>query len=162
MTGSQPEKNKLISHQHALIIGLSLIASVTIMGIISYMHFVTIDMSTMAVKKIYSILNMISVAIILLILVLRKKVYFSKRITDGDLNQEQIIGRWYTTDIILMALAEQISIFGLVLSFMGMPFRQLFHFFVTSGLLMLILFPNRFRTESRLQALKEDSPRTIC
>ena len=143
-------------------ISIAMLMSVAIMGIISYLSLFSLEIQSILVKKIYSIFNILAVCHILLILILRKKVYFSKRLTQGNLDTRQILKKWMVIDIILMALSEQIAIYGLILSLFGMPFDRLFHFFVTSALLILILMPNQTRTELRLQALKEDSPRTIC
>ncbi len=68
-----------------------------------------------------------------------------------------MLQKWRTVDIVLLAAAETVPIMGLVVSLLGAPFGRIFHFFVASGLLIIILMPIGLKVRSKLAVLRKQS-----
>ena len=79
-----------------------------------------------------------SIVLIIVVLAVRKTIYFSPRLVREDFTLAALLQRWRIIDIVLLSFAEVIAIFGLVITLLGMPFARTFHFFVSGFLLTMI------------------------
>lgn len=141
-----------------IIIGLVMLASVFVYGLIAYFVKIDITIKKKALENIYYFLNFVVVLLMLAILAIRKTIYYSPKFIKDDFTLRQILQKWRSIDIILLALAETIPLSGLVISLLGMPFRRTFHFFVVSALLMIILIPLGIKVRSKLNILNKHHP----
>jgi hypothetical protein len=137
---------------------LVLIFSCIVYGLAAYLINVKPTMSPSQEDTIYGIVNLIVILIFISILAVRRTVYYSPRFIREDFTLSQVLQQWRKIDFVLMAIAETIPICGLVLTLLGMPFDKTFHFFVGSGLLMIILMPVGIKIRSKLSILKEHFP----
>ena len=89
-------------------------------------------------RDAWNVLNIVSIVLIIVVLAVRKTIYFSPRLVREDFTLTALLQRWRTIDIILLSFAELIAMFGLVITLLGMPFARTFHFFVSGFLLTMI------------------------
>ena len=152
------EERKLIKQETrtTIIISLAMLASVGIYTLLAF--FIKIKppiLDNELLEKIYGIVNLIVIMMMVVILGIRRSIYYSPRFIKEDFTLTQVLQRWRIIDIILLAAAETIPICGLVISFLGMPFNRIFHFFLASALLMVILMPVGLKVRSKLSILKK-------
>jgi len=140
-----------------IIISLALLASTVIMGILANYIKLDFDIQRKTLESITDILNIVVVMVMVIILAVRKTIYFSPRIMDKNFTLVQVLRKWRTIDIILLAFADIIPVMGLIISFMGMPFNRTFHFFVASGLLIVILMPISLKVRSKIAVLRKNT-----
>jgi len=133
-----------------LIISLSLLLSIVIYGLIAYLHKSGFRFSK-SVFDAYSILNITAIVLVIVVLAVRKTVYFSPRLVNEDSSLVALLRRWRTIDIVLLAFGELIALFGLVITLLGMPFVRTFHFFVAAFLLTMILTPFTWKVRDKIR-----------
>lgn len=107
---------------------------------------------------ITNILSLVAVMMMIIILAVRKTIYYSPRFVPEDFTLLQVLKKWQTIDIVLMGISLCIVILGVVITVMGMPFSRTFHFFVASGLLMPILMPIGIKMKGKLDILRQTHP----
>ena len=131
-------------------------------AVISYFIKPELNISLALLKKLYFVFNTIAVIFIFLILGIRRFIYFSPKIIGKNFEISRVMAKWRSIDILFLALAESIAILGLLITLMGIPFDRSFHFFVTSGLLLLILMPMEMKFINRIKALKNNQNGPMC
>jgi hypothetical protein len=136
-------------------ISLILLFSVLCMALVAYFVKTKASLSRSALEELWNILNIAIVMITVIILAVRKTIYYSPKIIKEDFTLTRILQKWRTLDLILLATAEFIPMMGLALSLLGMPFSSTYHYFVASGLLMVILMPIGLKVRSKLTELKK-------
>ncbi len=112
-------------------------------------------------NNIFNIMNLSAIFMVVAVLAVRKTIYYSVRTIKEDFTLTQIVQRWRSIDIILVAVAESISILGLVISFLGVPFGRTFHFFITSVLVILIVMPINWKIRDKLRILNHQRDMNI-
>lgn len=140
-------------------ISVALLFSTLFMGIAAYLIKPNPSFSRVVLEEIWMILNIVIVMLTVIMLAVRKTIYYSPKIIKEDFTLTQILRKWKTIDLILLATAEIIPILGLVISFLGMPFNWTYHYFVASALLMVILMPIGLKVRSKLTVLKKHTSR---
>jgi hypothetical protein len=139
------EEHKSIKQETrpTIIISLALLVSVGIYtalaGLIEFKPMV----DKYSLKNAYDIINLIVIVLIIIVLAVRRSIYYSPRFIPGDATLTRVLQKWRSIDIVLLALAEIIPICGLVITILGMPFHRTYHFFLGGALLMIILMPVR-------------------
>lgn len=155
------EENKLIKQETrtTVLISLAILVSVGIYTALAY--FVKIGPllnDQDALKKAYDIINLVVIMLMIVILGVRRSVYYSPRFIKEDFTLPQVLAMWRAIDFILLAIAETIPICGMVITWMGMPFNRTFHFFIAGALLIIILMPVPIKVRSKLSILRQTHP----
>jgi len=140
-----------------ILISIALLVETVILAIIA--KFVKIDMSwdPKNLESITDILNIVVVVLMVVILAVRKTIYFSPRMIDKNFTLVEVLQKWKNIDMTLLSLANTINISGMMVTVMGMPFNRTFHFFVAGGLLILILMPIGLKVRSKLAVLRKNT-----
>ncbi|HNX97515.1 MAG TPA: hypothetical protein PKK12_07540 [Candidatus Aminicenantes bacterium] len=112
---------------------------------------------TQAVKDAWGILNIVSIMVIIVVLAIRKTIYFSSRLIREPFTLPELLKRWRVIDIVLISLAELVALLGLVITVLGMPFANTFHYFVSSFLLIMILMPIAWKVHDKLRNFKRNA-----
>lgn len=151
-----------------MIIALAMLGSIAIYALVAYLYSApgpSAAAGTLAARKAvrdaWNILNIVAIMMIIAVLAVRKTIYFSPRLVRDDFTLGALLQRWRTIDIILLSLAELIAVFGLVITLLGMPFRQTFHFFVAGFLLALINLPVTFKVRDKIRIFEKYAGKSI-
>lgn len=151
-----------------MIISLAMLASIAIYALVAYLVPTlapSVAAGTLAARKgvreAWNILNIVAIMLIIAVLAVRKTIYFSPRLVRDDFTLDVLLQRWRTIDIVLLSFAELIAIFGLVITLLGMPFRQTFHFFVAGFLLALINMPVTFKVRDKIRMFEKYAGKSI-
>jgi F0F1-type ATP synthase membrane subunit c/vacuolar-type H+-ATPase subunit K len=143
-----------------MVISLSLLASIAVYALVAYL--IPHGWQTpRLVRDAWSILNIVAIMLIIGVLAVRKTIYFSPRLVRDDFTLGALLQRWRTIDIILLAIAELIGIFGLVVTLLGMPFARTFHFFVAAFLLTMINMPIAFKVRDKIRTFEKYAGRSV-
>lgn len=154
------ESNKIIANEtkKTAIVSYAMLISIIFYALISYylgtksgIKFIEIDKKTL--KTIFDVLNITAILMVIIVLTIRKTIYYSRKSIKSDFNLSQILTKWRTLDVILLSVGESISILGLVVTFLGMPFGRTFHFFVTSAIVIAIIMPMNWKVRDKLRNL---------
>ena len=138
-----------------IFIGLAMMSSMAMFALVAYLIKIKPVMENDALKNTYDMLNLIVIVLMVVILGIRRSIYYSPRFVKEEFNLTQVLQKWRSIDILLMAVAEIIPICGLVITFMGMPFERTFHFFLGGAILMVILIPVGIKVRSKLSILRK-------
>ncbi len=111
---------------------------------------------TATVKNAWGILNVISILVIIVVLAIRKTIYFSPRLIREPFTLAELLTRWRSIDIVLISLGELVALAGLVITLLGMPFANTFHYFVSSFLLIMVLMPIPWKVHDKLRNFKRN------
>lgn len=133
-----------------MVVSLSLLASILIYTLIAYLHKGSFRFSK-GVFDAYGVLNIVAIVLVIMVLAVRKTIYFSPRLVKDDYTMTALLRRWRTIDIALLSFAEFIALFGLVITLLGMPFVRTFHFFVAAFLLTMILMPIPWKVMDKIR-----------
>ncbi len=154
----QKEARTLISRESrvTMIFSFSLLASIAVYALIAYLfkggfHF------SKTVYNAYGILNVVAIVLVIMVLAVRRTIYFSPRLIHEDATLTALLRRWRTIDIVLLSFSELIALFGLVITLLGMPFVRTFHFFVAAFLLAMILMPMEWKVRDKIRNFEKYS-----
>jgi hypothetical protein len=87
---------------------------------------------------------LMAVAVSVGIFVVRRiMVKRAENVLQTNAADSKALARWQAGHIVILALAEAIALYGLVLRFVGFRFSQVLPFFVASFILMLFFGPRR-------------------
>jgi hypothetical protein len=139
-----------------MIVSLSLLASIVIYGVIAYLLKGSF-LIPRRVRDAWGILNVVAIMLVIIVLAVRKTIYFSPRLIKDDFTLTALLRRWRTIDIFLLSFAEFIALFGLVITLLGMPFANTFHFFVAAFLLTMILMPIPWKVKDKIRNFEKYS-----
>ena len=162
------ENNKIIKKETktTVRICLSMVASVIVYALISYyltevkkISFVKISPENL--QNIFNVLNILAIFMVIAVLAVRKTIYYSSKAIKDDFTLIQVMQKWRSIDILLIAIGESISIFGLIISLIGIPFSRSFHFFITSILVILIIMPMNWKVRDKLRILNHQRDMNI-
>jgi uncharacterized membrane protein len=158
----QKQERALIRQESriTMIVSLAMLASIAAYTLIAYL-FGSNRPPVKAVNDVWNIFSIVSVMLIIIVLAVRKTIYFSPRLVKEDFNLTALLQRWRTIDIMLLAFAEVIAIMGLVISLMGMPFARTFHFFVGGFLLTMINMPISFKVKDKIRTFEKYAGKQI-
>jgi hypothetical protein len=143
-----------------MIISLSLLASIAIYTLIAYLHRGSF-LASRQVRDAWSVMNIVAIVLIIMVLAVRKTIYFSPRLVREDFSLTALLQRWRTIDIVLLSFAELIAIFGLVITLFGMPFARTFHFFVGGFLLTMILMPIPWKVKDKIRNFEKYAGKSV-
>lgn len=152
------KEQKLIKQETRITLILSLALLVTVGIYTSLAYFIKIGPllnDTESLKKVYDIINLIVIVIMIIILAIRRSIYYSPRFIKEDFNLTQVLQKWRTIDIMLLAIVESIPLCGLAITWLGMPFNRTFHFFVAGFILVMIMMPVPIKIRSKLSILRK-------
>jgi len=158
----QKQESTLIKQESrsTMIFSLALLGSIVVYGLIAFLQRTPLRLSK-AVNDAYGILNVVAIVLVILVLAIRKTIYFSPRLVDKDSTLNALLRRWRTIDVILLSFAEIIALFGLVITLLGMPFARTFHFFVAAFLLTMILMPMNWKVRDKIRNFEKYSGKQV-
>ncbi len=143
-----------------MIVSQALLASIAAYTLVAYL-FGSGRPPGRTINDAWGILNIVSIMLIIGVLAVRKTIYFSPRLVRDDFTLGALLQRWRTIDIILLAIAELIGLFGLAITLMGMPFARTFHFFVGAFLLTMINMPIAFKVRDKIRTFEKYAGRSV-
>jgi uncharacterized membrane protein len=148
----QKQERALIRQESriTMVISLSLLASIVIYCLVAYLHKGGFRFSK-GVYNAYGILNIIAIGLVIVVLAVRKTIYFSPRLVRDDFTLTVLLRRWRTIDIVMLSFSEILALFGLVITLLGMPFVRTFHFFIAAFLLTMILMPITWKVRDKIR-----------
>ena len=76
-----------------------------IYALIAYLHRGSFRFSK-GVYDAYSILNVVAIVLVIMVLAVRKTIYFSPRLVHDDFTLTALLRRWRTIDIVLLSFGE--------------------------------------------------------
>ncbi len=159
---SYSENNRMIKDEtkKTIIISLMLVFSVLIYAMISIFlsnskNFRLLNLNKEELKNIFNILNIAAILMVIIILTIRKTIFYSNRFIKDGMSLKEILTVWRSLDLILLVFGESIALLGLVITLMGVPFGRSFHFFVTSILVILIIMPVNWKIRDKLKILEQ-------
>jgi len=158
----QKEERALIRQESriTMIISLSLLASIAIYALVAYLYKGSFRFSK-GVYNAYSILNIVAIMLVIVVLAVRKTVYFSPRLVRDDFTLTALLRRWRNIDIVMLCFGEMLALFGLVITLLGMPFVRTFHFFVAAFLLTMILMPIPWKVRDKIRTFEKYAGKQI-
>ncbi|MCP4155001.1 MAG: hypothetical protein GY757_45175 [bacterium] len=141
-----------------LIISLAMLLSVGFYALAAY--FIKFDpvIEMEKLENITGAVNLIVIMVMIGILGIRRSIYYSPRLIREDFTLTQVLRKWRSIDTVLLAITELVPITGMIITFLGMPFKRTFHFFVAATLLMFILMPVGIKIRSKLSILRQTHP----
>lgn len=143
-----------------MIICLAMLASIVAYALAAYL-VPPPPRTAPAVRDAWNVLNIVAIVLIIAVLAVRKTIYFSPRLVRDDFTLAALLQRWRAIDIVLLAFAELIAVFGLVITLLGMPFQRTFHFFVGGFLLALINMPVTFKVRDKIRMFEKYAGKSI-
>lgn len=148
----QAAENEIIRREtrQTLIVCLAVLGTMVFYAVLAF-FLQRRGFATPAVRKLWELFSIVSIALIIVVLAVRKTIYFSPRLVKDDFTLTALLRKWRVIDILLMALAEVIAVMGLVVSLLGMPFDKTFHFFVGGFLLGLVIMPVGWKVRDKLR-----------
>lgn len=152
------EEQKLIKQETRITLFISIALLVTVGIYTALAYFIKMSPilnDTESLKKVYDMINLIVIVLMIIILAIRRSIYYSPRFIKEDFTLTQVLQKWRKIDIMLLAIAESIPICGLVITWLGMPFNRTFHFFVAGFILVIILMPVPIKIRSKLAILRK-------
>jgi hypothetical protein len=114
--------------------------------------------NTDLLHNIWLIVNVAVIMIMIIILGSRRTLYYSKRVVNEKDSLAEILEKWQKIDVVLIVVAEIIPLMGVTLRILGVSFDRLFHFFVGTLFLFILLTPLGIKVRSRLTTLKKHNP----
>lgn len=142
-----------------IIISVALLISTLFMGIAAYIVKPNPGFSRDTLEELWMISNIVIVMLTVIVLAVRKTIYYSPKVIKENFTLTRILRKWKTLDLTLLAITGIIPILGLIISLFGMPFSRTYHYFVASALLMVILMPIGLKVRSKLTVLKQHTSR---
>lgn len=154
------EERKIIKQETktTIIICIGLLFLNVVYGVAAYLIKINPVMTQEELDNIYGIVNLGVIMLLIAILAVRKTIYYSPKFIRHDFTLPQVLAKWRHIDLSLLVISEIIPICGLVMTFMGFPFDRIFHFFVASGILIILLTPLGIKVRSRLSILRKHFP----
>jgi len=154
------EERKIIKQETktTIMICLCVLGLTVILGVAASFIKIEPTMKEKALEKIYGIVNLGIIMLLIAVLAIRKTIYYSPKLIRHDFSIPQVLVKWRIIDLWLLIISEIIPISGLVMTFLGMPFDRNSHFFVASGILIILLTPFGIKVRSRLSILRQHFP----
>ncbi len=156
----QIEERKIIKDQTrtTILLSVSILIEILILGVLSYFLKSKQTLPSDLLDKIRDMSGLGAVLLLIIIFWVRKTLYYSPRFIKEDFTLIQVLQVWSKIDLMLMAITELLPICGFVLSLLGVAFDQIFHFFVGSAVMIVLLTPLSIKVRSRLSILRETFP----
>jgi len=104
-------------------------------------------------SKVEKISYYISAGLVLLVVILKRYLYFPSKIVNKT--EKQASDKWFNLDIILMSIASTVGTIGLIGFLLGVPYFKALLLILISVLVIFVNFPFEMRYELRLKQLKE-------
>ena len=151
------EKQRIIKEETRDIIKYSLFSllSVFILGLVAYFVKTNYYITNSALEKIFGISNIVVVLELIVVLAIRKTIYYSPRFVNQQMSLQQVLQTWRKIDMVLLAISETIAVVGLVVTILGLPFERTFHFFVAAAILMILILPVNLKIRGKLTTLEK-------
>ncbi len=139
-------------------IGLLILASIAIYALLAY-FIEPAGRMTPLVENIYMVFCVIAVGIVIVVLAVRRTIYFSPRLVGENMDLATLLGKWRIIDITLFACAESMALMGLIVRYLGVPFPRTLSFFAGSFLLVLVLMPFTFKVMDKIRYFERQNGR---
>jgi len=154
------EERKIIKQETktTIIICFSVLFFNVILGVAAFFIKVKPVMRWESLENTYKMVNLGIVMFLIVILALRKTIYYSPKLIRPDFSIPQVLAKWKLIDLWLLGISEIIPICGLVMTFLGMSFDWTYIFFVVSCILIILLTPLGIKVRSRLSILRKHFP----
>ena len=141
-----------------MIIGIAAMVATIVYALMAKYIAIDLGLSQKLREDLYGILVLVIILIMIAILAVRKTIYYSPKLIKDEYNLTQVLEKWRTIDIILIAVAEAIPLLGLIITWVGLPFERTWFIFLTSILLLFILMPMSIKVRSKLSILRKQHP----
>jgi hypothetical protein len=141
--------------RNTIFISLACLVSVGIYTLIANLIKTKPMFTPDVLDKILSVANLFIVLLAIVILAMRKTIYYSPRFVKEDFTLIQVLQTWVKMDVIMLAVAEVIPILGLMLRFFGIPLKFTWVYFVAGGILMILIMPVGIKVRSKLTILRK-------
>lgn len=142
----------------ANIYGLAVMIFSILCGVAAYLLKIKQTMTTEKQDNLYQVVSLAVVMVFVVILAVRKTIYYSPRLIKKEFTVTQVLQKWRVIDFILITIAGLIPVCGLVLTFIGMPFDRTFHLYLGPAILLLMLMPMTIKVRSKLSLLRKYFP----
>ncbi len=154
------EERQLIKKETKVTVTISILMMIFTLSLalISYLIKFKQILVTGQLEELRNIISVVVVVVMVAILGIRRSIYYSPRIIREDFTLAQVLQKWRRIDIILLSVSGLIPVCGLVLAILGLSFDMNFHFFLGSGILMVILMPVGIKVRSKLAILRQHFP----
>ncbi|MBN1196350.1 MAG: hypothetical protein JXA62_03000, partial [Candidatus Aminicenantes bacterium] len=139
----------------ALIVGISALITVAVCALLA--RFITPGpfLSPRNLENFFGIAVLVITLIMIIILAVRKTVYYSSRLIRENMTIEDVLRKWNSVDIVLIGITETIPLLGVALTWLGIPFARTWFIFLVSALLLVILMPMGIKVRGKLMILRE-------
>ena len=145
-----------------MIICFSLIFFTAVLGAVAYVSKDWFNIKSVltsdAQDTLYGVVNVFVVLIFIIILALRRSIYYSPKLIKENFDLTLALRTWRKIDVILLAVAESIPVTGLVLTLLGLPFDKTGHFFYGTIILLFLLAPMEIKVKSKVAILRQHFP----
>lgn len=141
-----------------IIICFSVLFLDVVLGVAAFFLKVKPVLRNDTLENIWNMVNLGIIILLIAVLALRKTIYYSPRLIKENFTLKQVLAKWKRIDLFLLAVSQVMPVCGLVMIFLGMPFESNYHFFVASGILIILLTPLGIKVRSRLSILKKHFP----
>lgn len=136
-------------------IALYMLASIALLALAACLVKIDFHIKPELRENVYWALIFIIVLILIVILSVRKTIYYSpKFIKDGD-SLVEILRKWKKIDIFLLSVGAIIPILGLLITWLGLSFERTGFIFLVSAILMVILMPVGIKVRGKLDILRK-------
>lgn len=154
------EERKIVKKETVTTIRVSLLLlfSTVLCGLAAYYLKAKPVMTIESQERLYGIVSLVVIILLIVILAMKRTIYYSPRFIKENFTLTQVLQKWRTIDMALLAAAESIPLCGLVMAFLGMPFEKTFHLFVGPAILMILLMPLDIKIRSKLSILRNHFP----
>lgn len=156
----EAEERRIIKKETrvSMIIGIAAMVATVVYALMAKYIAIDLGLNQKLREDLYGILVLVIILIMIAILALRKTIYYSPKLIKDEFNLTQVLEKWRTIDIILIAVAEAIPLLGLIITWMGLPFERTWFIFLTAILLLFILMPMSIKVRSKLSILRKQHP----
>jgi len=138
--------------------GLAVMILTILSGAVAYLLKIKQTLTTEKQDELYMAVSLVVVIVFVVILAVRKTIYYSPRLIKKEFTVTQVLQKWRVIDFILISIAGLIPLCGLVLTFAGMPFDRTFHLYLGPAILLLMLMPMTIKVRSKLSLLRKYFP----
>ncbi|HDP93833.1 MAG TPA: hypothetical protein ENN40_00550 [Candidatus Aminicenantes bacterium] len=142
----------------ALLVGISALITVVVYALLARLITPEPLFSPRKLETLFSIVVLVITLIMIVILAVRKTVYYSSRLIREGMNIDDVLRKWNTVDIVLIGITETIPLLGLALTWIGVPFARTWFIFLVSALLLVILMPMGIKVRGKLMILRQQHP----
>ncbi len=142
----------------SMLTGKIIIIFTSLMALLSYLIDVQPIKSLKSLQNIYWISNFLVVVTLIIIFSLKKSIYFSSKYIDEKDTLKTLLIKWSKFDIILMLIGLILPFAGFFCFLQGINFVGIWHFYLASILLTIMIMPMGIKVRSKLKIIRTYFP----